>query len=275
MRPWHALLLLFCSARGSVVHQPSPSRPLATTTLKFFGPQTFSLSATVSPLVELDAASLVQIHRSGRASAAEVMGTIVMFSLADLPDPDMTWLYIALERAGATAALVTTTLFKIPGGLYYCHGGSGALTRHGVMPMMQVAWSDVRDLMEAAHGNETVSLLLEPSENTFLPFWHSLPWLLAMRGLMPLVGFSAGALALRNLREHVRFGGRRILWPPTKPIMVLVSEMVVCPILGAFYLGGPQGSTDIFSIHASRFFFTFLMGWSLFTTLIMAVGVVV
>ena len=195
IRPPLCVLLLTCAARGSVVLEPSSSRPLATTTLKFFGPQTFSLNATGSPLIELSAADLAQIQRDGRAST-DVAGAIVVFNFADIPNPASEWLwYIALERAGATAVLTTTTLFRIPGGLYHANDGStrsSGLARSGAMPMLQVAWWDVSDLVEAARAGATVSLQLEPSVNKFRPFWHSWAWVLGIRGLMPLLGFTTG-----------------------------------------------------------------------------------
>ena len=275
IRPPLCVLLLTCAARGSVVLEPSSSRPLATTTLKLFGPQTFSLNATGSPLIELSAADLAQIQRDGRAST-DVAGAIVVFNFADIPNPASEWLwYIALERAGATAVLTTTTLFRIPGGLYHANDGStrsSGLTRSGAMPMLQVAWWDVSDLVEAARAGATVSLQLEPSVNKFRPFWHSWAWVLGIRGLMPLLGFTAGGVALKNLRAHIRLGGRSILWPPTKPVMVLVSEMFVCPLLGVFCVGGPGGSTSTWTFSKEQFFASMLTGWSLFTTLIMAVG---
>ena len=269
--PWRALLL-FCAARASVVLEPSPSRPLATTTLKFFGPHTFSLNTTGSPLIELNAANLARIHRDDRAST-DLTGAIILFSFSDNPNSSLDWLYIALERAGVTAAIVTTTLFSLPGAMYFVHEGTGELTRRGPMPMLQVAFKDVRDLIEAARAGVTVSFLLEPTENKFLLLYRGWWYILVIRGLMPLLGFTTGALALKNLRAHVRLGGRSILYPPTKPVMVLVSEMLVCPVLGVVTLCGPHGSNDAWTITTRRFFASMLTGWSLFTTLIMAVGV--
>jgi hypothetical protein len=268
-RLWRTLIFL-CSARASTVLQPSPSRLFATTTFKYFGPQTFSLNATGSPLVELRATDLANIHHDGRAST-DLTGTIVTFRFADMPNPTNEWLYIALERVGVTAVLVVTTLMSAPGGMYHLHDGAGLMTRRGSMPMLQTTYDDVHDLFEAAQGGETVSLLLEPSANSFIPFWNSLHWVLLIRGLMPLLGFVTGARALVNLRAHVRLGGRSILWPPTNPVIVLVSEMFVTPLLGVIFIGGPHGCSDVWTIATQRFFFSLMTGWSLFTTLIMAV----
>ena len=271
---WCALLL--AGARGSTVLAPAPARELQSTTLEFFGPQHFTLNASGSALVELGAARLARIYRDGRVADDALAGAVVTFRVTDLPRPSLEWLYVSLERAGVTAAIAASSLTKRPGAFYHAHDGTrGVLTRRGRMPMLQVGWDDVRKLhalddAERARGARGVRLLLAPSENEWVLFWASWPWVLFIRVVMPLLAFATGFRAAGNLRAHVELGGRGALWPPTKPVVVLCVEMVVCPILGVVYAGGPHGSSSVWDLSATRFFFTGLAGFGLFTTLLMA-----
>ena len=270
MRPLCALTLA-CAARASTVLAPAPARELQSTTLQHFGPQRFSLNVSGCALIELGASRLARIFRDGRVTDAALAGAVVTFRVSDLPRPSLEWLYISLERAGVSAAIAASSLTKRPGAFYHAHDGSnGVMTRRGRLLMLQAEWDDVRKLNDASRAGLRVSLLLAPSENEWVLFWSSWPWVFILRVVMPLLGLATGARAASNLRDHVALGGRGVLWPPTKPIVVLAVEMLVCPTLAVVYAGGPHGSSSVWSLATTRFFFTGLAGWGLFTTLLMA-----
>ena len=137
--------------------------------------------------------------------------------------------------------------------------------------MVEVARNDVQGLLDRAKGGDPVELLLEsPSANAWVRLYQSWAWILLMRALRPCLALGAGAQAALNLRAHVaQLGGRA--WPPTKPILVLVIEMVACPLLGVFFIGGSLGSSDAWSLAFGSFFGAGLSGWGMLTTLLMAV----
>ena len=113
-------------------------------------------------------------------------------------------------------------------------------------------------------------MLEAPSANAWVRLYQSWAWVLLMRALRPCLALGAGAQAALNLRAHVAHLGGRV-WPPTKPILVLVIEMVVCPILGVLYISGFLWSSDAWSLAFGSFFGTGLSGWGMLTTLLMAV----
>ena len=75
-------LLCWSTASASTVLTPSDARGhLATTTLKFFGPQHFSLNTTGCPLVELSTTALDKIFRDSVVSSLDVADAVVIFDV--------------------------------------------------------------------------------------------------------------------------------------------------------------------------------------------------
>ena len=96
-------------ARASAVLAPARLRgPLASTTWRFFGPQTFSLNTTGLPLIELDARDLARLEKTGRARA-DLTGAVVLLNLGDVPGAATAalteGLYRTLEQAQVAAVL--------------------------------------------------------------------------------------------------------------------------------------------------------------------------
>lgn len=270
MRQLALVALVAAAARASTVLRRDNRATFATTTLKFFGPQQFELNASGSPLVELRAAELAAIHAKGRAPPG-IEGAVVYFDYDASPAASLEPIYLALELVRARAALVVNPWHARPGVLYHFHDGSrGASTRHRRMPMVEVVVADVDAALSYLADERAAALLLAPSANPWREMWRSWAWVLLQRVLPALAGLVAGARAASNLRTHVRLGGRAVLWPPTKPVMVLATEAVSCPALAVVCLGGPGGSTDVWPIAVHGFFMTGLSGCGLFTTLVMA-----
>ena len=86
-----------------------------------------------------------------------------MWDCADQPSPTFEWIYLALERAYATAALVVNEYVTECGILYHMHDGSrGASTQGGAMPMLEVTMLDAEDLLdvwvESRFGSDSAEL---------------------------------------------------------------------------------------------------------------------
>ena len=149
--------------------------------------------------------------------------------------------------------------------------GSPSASMRREMPIVEAALADMQGLLALARNDEAVSLVLEPSTNEWLPLFRNWLWITVGRVLPSLLGFTAGVRAYTNLRAHVRLGGASVLWPPTRPVVVLVTEMLVCPVLGVSAAGGVNLTSDVWSTSTALFMFTGLTGFGLFTTLLMAV----
>ena len=269
-------------ARASTVLAPARLRgPLASTTWRFFGPQTFSLNTTGLPLIELDARDLARLEKTGRAWA-DLTGAVVLLNLGDVPGAATAalteGLYRTLEQAQVAAVLGLAGIATKPGYATNAHDGSyGKRVRHRALPALQLTEADVRPLLASMRAGETVSLILEPTENAWLRLWQGWPWIVVMRALVPSLAFTAGAMAVINLRAHLLLGRRldsesvRVHCPPPKPVTVLAAEALVCPALGVFYMVGPYWSSAIWPAWCHRLGFSGLSGWGLWTTAMMAV----
>ena len=268
---WLVLLSGLSMARTSTMLGPRSHFP--TTTLKHFGPQRFSLNVTGCPLVLLSARDLARIRRNQHVpSSLRVAGAVVLFDWDDMMTNSFEWLYGDIEHAGATALLMIQSWHTSPGYSYFYHDGSrGATTRSGAMPFLEAAADDAQQLMKRIADGRPAFMILTPDANAWRRMWGGLPWILVMRTLLPAVGFATGARALANLRAHVQVGGKGVLWPPTKPVIVLLTEVLTCPVLSVWFICGVDGSSDLASGPAISFFSSGLSGLGFFTTFMMAV----
>ena len=268
---WLVVLSGVSVARASTLLRPRSHFP--TTTLKHFGPQRFSMNVTGCPLVLLSARDLTRIHQNQRVSTSvHVAGAVVLFDWDDMPTNSFEWLYVDLEHAGAEALLLIQSWHTSPGYTYFWHDGSrGATTRSGAMPMLEAAADDAQQLMEHIADGQPALMILAPDANAWRRMWRGWAWILVMRTLLPAVGLATGARALANLRAHVQVGGRAVLWPPTKPVVVMMTEVLACPVLSVWFSCGVDGSSDLASGPATAFFSSGLSGLGFFTTFVMAV----
>ena len=139
------------------------------------------------------------------------------------------------------------------------------------MPMLEAAADDAQQLMEHIADGRPALMILAPDANAWRRMWRGWAWILVMRTLLPAVGLATGARALANLRAHVQVGGRAVLWPPTKPVVVMMTEVLACPVLSVWFSCGVDGSSDLASGPATSFFSSGLSGLGFFTTFVMAV----
>ena len=265
MRQLALVALVAAAARASTVLRRDNRATFATTTLKFFGPQQFELNASGSPLVELRAAELAAIHAKGRAPPG-IEGAVVYFDYDASPAASLE--PIASRSSSCARRRLVVNRGTRPGVLYHFHDGSRGATPRTAACRWSRSSSPGRRRAELsrrrARGRAAARAVGQPVARDVAELGGC-----CCSALPALAGWSRRARD-EQPAHHVRLGGRAVLWPPTKPVMVLATEAVSCPALAVVCLGGPGGSTDVWPIAVHGFFMTGLSGCGLFTTLVMA-----
>lgn len=171
----------------SVVYEADDSSRVArrfkSTSLKFFGPQQFSLEV-LGPVLSIDSTTAC-----GFLDRGEYRGAVVVTNF-DRQKCSIETIYTQLVVAGAAAVLLSSP-YSPPGLNIFAHDGSrGAMTRRFTVPLMEVTQHDALWMKKSPSG-ELVRLVLAPDErNEWRLMFDGALWICIMRVFLPAMNLA-------------------------------------------------------------------------------------